>query len=739
MKKSIKIIIFSIFAVLCAVMIALGFYLASIYSKVNKLALDEEKLTSPSLTIEIFDSENKPIKEENTFNHGYIKSASIPDHTKAAFVSIEDKSFYEHSGINYKRIAKAVLNNLKSKSLKEGASTISQQLIKNTHLTSEKTFERKIKEIALAKKLENRFSKEEILEQYLNVIYFGNNCYGIENASNYYFSKSAHDLNLEESALLAGMIKSPNRYSPVSNYTPAFKRRNVVLEEMCKDGIITQDECFSAKNKAIKLNLNTTYKNKLNSYSQAAIDEACKILSLPAKQIALHGFKIYTYQNEEKQKSLEKAISAVDTDGNDNAAIVIDNAHMGVVAYTGESAYKILEAKRQPGSCIKPVLVYAPALNEDIIYPCTQILDEKTTISGYSPKNVSGSFKGYVSAREALSKSINIPAVKVLSYLGIPKAKAYASDMGIEFDEKDDSYALALGGMNYGTNLLSLAGAYSTFANSGVYSSPKFISYITDKNNKIVYIHKKEEKRVLREDASYLLTDMLRTCSQSGTAKKLNELKIDIASKTGTVGKPSSSLNLDAWNISYTNDYTCGCWIGNLDNTPISFVGGNHPTQVVKNYFTYENDNSEFKIPSSIVEKAIDLEELSSNHRVVLANNFTPERYTQNEMFSNFNLPRDISNKFVKIESPEIKSKVSEGKATLTFDAKEYLNYEFYKNGKLISSIKGKEGKSNIEFEMNSNKEKVQIYTSYIGDDRKDLKEIELVNVSKLQKNKWYV
>ncbi len=739
MKKTIKIVIFTVFALLCAVMVALGFYLASIYAKVNKIALDEEKLTSPSLTIEIFDSENKPIKEENTFNHSYIKSASIPDHTKAAFISIEDKTFYEHSGINYKRIAKAMLNNLKSKSLKEGASTISQQLIKNTHLSSEKTFERKIKEIALAKKLENRFSKQEILEQYLNVIYFGSNCYGIENASNYYFSKSAHDLNLEESALLAGMIKSPNRYSPVSCYDRAFVRRNVVLDEMKKDGIITLDECMLAKNKPIKLTLNTTYKNKLNSYSQASIDEASQILALPAKQIALHGYKIYTYQDEKKQDSLERAIKDVDTDGNDNAGIVIDNNKMGVVAFVGESAYKILDAKRQPGSCIKPLLVYAPALNEDIIYPCTQILDEKTTISGYSPKNVSGSYKGYVSAREALSKSINIPAVKVLSYVGLPKAKAYASDMGIKFDEKDDSYALALGGMNYGTNLLSLAGGYATFANSGVYSSPKFISYITDKNNKIVYIHKKEEKRVLREDASYLLTDMLRTCAKTGTAKKLSELNLDIASKTGTVGKPSSSLNLDAWNISYTHDYTCGAWIGNLDNTPITMVGGNQPTQIVKNYFLAEEDKSEFVTPSSITTKPIDLEELSSNHRVVLANNYTPERYTQDEMFSSFNLPSDISNKFVKIESPEIKSKVNGNVATLTFEAKDYLNYEFYNHGKKFASINGKNDTQCIELPLINDREKVEIKTSYIGEDRQDVKEINLIKTSKVQKSKWYV
>lgn len=505
---------------------------------------------------------------------------------------------------------------------------------------------------------------------------------------------------------------------------------------MAKDGVITEQEELSAKNKPITLTLSTQEKNKLNSYSQACIDEACNILKLPAKALALGGYKIYSYLDADRQASLEKAISSFECD---HAGLVLDNNKSAVVAYSGKSAYKILSAKRQPGSCIKPILVYGPALNEDIIYPCTQLLDEKTTIAGYSPKNVTGKYQGYVSAREALSKSINIPAVKVLSYVGIDKAKAYASDMGIEFDEKDDSYALALGGMNYGTTLLDMCGAYSTFANAGIYSSPKFISYITDANDKIVYIHKKEEKRVLREDACYLLTDMLKTCTKTGTAKKLGSLSDNIASKTGTVGKPNSSLNLDAWNISYTPNYTIGVWAGNLDNEPITIAGGGAPTQSVKDYLTAHPDETDFDIPDAIVSKAIDSNALLDDHRVVLANNFTPECYSQEELFSTFNLPRDISKKFVEVENFDLRASVVGSKAKFVFDAKDYYTYEVFNNGERIYECHGKNGSENLEFDMASSREKYtfKVYFTKAPESKLE-KTVELI-ARESSKNKWFV
>lgn len=741
MKKFIKVFLIILFICILACLIGVAFYISSIYVSARAMPLNKETLSSPYISLQVFDSENKPIKEDNEINKAVVNISNISDSTKNAFISIEDKSFYNHHGVNYKRIFKAMINNLKARSLKEGASTITQQLVKNTQLTSEKTFERKIKEIALAQRLEKNYTKDEILELYLNVIYFGNNCYGIENASNYYFSKDAKDLSLEESAMLAGLIKSPAKYSPIKNYDNALSRRNLVLKEMYQDKCISASEYNLAKNSPINLNINNQPKNKLNSYSQASIDEAEEVLGIPARQIALKGYKIYTYQNSEKQEALDEALKKQNI-SSDYAGIVIDNEGHSIVAYNGNSIFKILDAKRQPGSCIKPILVYGPALNEDIIYPCSQLLDEKTTISDYTPKNVGGVYRGYVSARDALSKSINIPAVKVLSYVGIDKAKAYAEHMGIEFDAKDDSYTLALGGMTYGVNIKDLAGAYSSFANNGSYSKPRFISFITDKNNKLIYINKPKTEQVMREDSAYLLTDMLRTCAKTGTAKKLASLGIDIASKTGTVGKKNSKQNLDAWNVSYTKDQTCAVWLGNLDNSPIDYAGGNQPTEIVKNYFSLVSDISTFDRPSSIVERDIDETELNENHRIMLANVYMPERYKHKELFSSLNLPSDISEKFTKIDDVNFASKVENDSAVITFDAKNYLTYVFKENGKTLTSISGKNGEQKVYLSMSGSKLNVVVEYFYtLEPTLKSYKQINLIKTKNTYKSndKWFM
>lgn len=741
MKKFIKVTLIIFFILLLATLVGLGFYISSIYINARAMKLNEDILSSPYISVQVYDKENKPLKEDNEINRNFAKIDELSADTKNAFISIEDKSFYSHHGVNYKRIAKAMLNNIKSRSLKEGASTITQQLVKNTQLTSEKTFERKIKEVALAQKIEAKYSKDEILQNYLNIIYFGNNCYGIENAANYYFSKHAKELNLEESAMLAGLIKSPAKYSPIRNKENCINRRNLVLSEMYKDEVISTEDYNKAKNSPINLSINNERKNKLNSYSQASIDEAEMILGLQARQIALKGYKIYTYQNHDKQEALENAINSQNLE-TDSAGIVINNSNHSIEAYVGDSIFKILDAKRQPGSCIKPVLVYAPALNEDIIYPCSQILDEKTSISNYTPKNVGNVYRGYVSAREALSKSINIPAVKVLSYLGIDKGKAYAENMGITFDEKDDSYTLALGGMTYGVNLQQLAGAYSTFANNGYYAAPKFVSFITDKNNRLVYINKPKAQQVLREDCAYLITDMLRTCATSGTAKKLASLNMDIASKTGTVGKSNSKENLDAWNISYTKEQTCGIWIGNLDNTPINYAGGNQPTEIVKQYFASVKDNSTFTTPESIVEKNIDGTELSENHRIVLANNYIPERYTQKEIFSIFNLPSDVSNKFTSMPKTDFNSKVENNKAIISFNAKDYVTYNFKANDKVLKSISNKNGEQIVTIDLLTPKQTITIdYFYTLSPEINNTDKINFIKTNKtnISKDKWFI
>ena len=313
-----------------------------IYSlTVQKVPLDISKITDNSLEIAVYNEEGLKLDEFNAFSTQRATLDKIPTHVVNAFLSIEDKKFFSHKGVNVPRMFKAFLNNIKSMSLKEGASTITQQLIKNTHLSFEKNLPRKLNEIVLSINLERQMSKNDILENYLNVIYFGSGAYGLENASQHYFSKPVQKLSVEEGALLAGIIKSPNKYSPISHPEKAKERRNMVLFEMKKDGFISGKEFHDLSQTELNLSLLTTKKNKLNSYSQSAIDEAIELLNMTERQLAISGYKIYTYQDLDKQIHLNNILAKTAFDS-DYAVINIDPQTGGVLAYNASSNYKIL-------------------------------------------------------------------------------------------------------------------------------------------------------------------------------------------------------------------------------------------------------------------------------------------------------------------------------------------------------------------------------------------------------------
>ncbi|MDD4408826.1 MAG: transglycosylase domain-containing protein [Clostridia bacterium] len=753
MKKtlilSLKILIcFIIIIAICLIGICL-------YSlTVQRISFNSEIITDNNLVIDVFNEQNLLINEENSFNGTKVDFETIPEYVKEAFISIEDKDFYKHNGISLKRIGKATLNNLKNMKIKEGASTISQQLIKNTLLTNEKTLSRKLNEISLAMQLERNFSKNEILENYLNIIYFGSNCYGIESAGQYYFSKSARDLSIAESATLAGMIKSPNFFSPIKNPEICLERRNLVLNEMKKDGKISNTEFETEKNKEIEIKINNKKKNKLNTYSQSAIDEAVEFLKMPEKQIAIGGYKIYTYQNLDNQIAIENLIEShrENLDKNDFSFIDINPKNGGILAYIGKSDYKILEYKRQPGSTVKPLLVYGPAVNEDLISPATLILDEPISIEGYEPKNINDKYYDFISAREALSKSLNASTIKIASYVGLEKIKNYANKLDIKLDKNDNNYALALGGMTYGTNLKQLVGGYATFANKGDFIKPKFVHYITDKDGKIVFKNDEKSSTVFREDSAYLTTDMLMTCATNGTARKLSELPFEVAAKTGTAGTKKG--NTDAYNIAYTTKNAVGAWIGNMDNRLMNVAGGNLPTLLVRDYFEkiyIKKLPENFKRPTSIQEVAIDLNEYEINHNIAVASPLTAERYKKNELFSRFNMPKESLNYNQIARSPTLNGHVQNGKAILNFNANSYLKYEIYRqkgaNCELIKIIYGSKNKVLIEDEIGEHEKIGYFIVTKLLDNSNNIISEEKSNVLMLYnsgntlsriKEKWY-
>ena len=692
MKKFAKISV-SIFIILfLAMLIFVGGVFVYINTAKSDVLFDKALLEAQNTSIDIYDIDNNKINDVSG-KKALVKLEELPSYVSQSFISIEDKDFYKHHGLNYKRIAKAFFNNLKSRSMKEGASTISQQLIKNTHLSNEKTLSRKINEMALAKELERNFTKDEIMETYLNVIYFGSGAYGLENASQIYFGKPAKDLKIEESALLAGMIKSPRTYSPVLNLENAKKRRNLVLLEMKKDGVIDETQFQIATDTSINIKPNITRTNARNFYEEATLLEAEKILDMTENQIALSGYKIFTYQVNTDQKSLHNVITNTEyydknQYGNiaDGVGIVIDSKTGGISAFDAKSVYDVVNMKRSPGSSIKPILVYAPALEYGKISPSSVILDEKTSFGTYNPQNVGGQYYGWINATKSIEKSLNIPAIKIMQITGIENCKKFAEKSGISFENDDNSYAIALGGLTHGTTVKQLVNSYISFANNGEFIEAKFVRKICDSKGKVVYENKQDKKQVMSPETAYLMNEMLVSSVNKGTSSRLNVLPFEVAGKTGTVGIKGTNFNSDVWSVGYTPQKIVGVWLGNSTGEKEYRLegrnnGGTFCTSMVRD--TLKNmtldKTATFEKPNGIVECKIDNTKLEKDHIWMLADPETPERYTKIAIFNQKYAPTQYADKYTKENLCVLKGEMKDSKPTLYFEAIKNASYKIYR------------------------------------------------------------
>lgn len=727
MKKVFKISFIILSCLLFIFLIFISVILHNAFKSANTVTFDKDLLISASSKIEIYNNDNELVKN-NSYNK-VCEIEELPDYVKNAFISIEDKKFYTHNGINYKRIIKSFINNLKSGYIKEGGSTISQQLIKNTHLNSDKTFDRKIKEIILTKKLEQNFSKDDILETYLNVIYYGNNFYGIENASIGYFNKPSSELNLNEACVLAGIIKAPTKYSPILNYENCFIRKNLVLKEMLKDGHISQSDYDENINKEISLKLSK--KTIKNIYEQAVLLEAEKILNINEQDLKMLGVKIYTYLDDSLQQNVveivnDKQYYHQNKYGNvaDSCVVVIDNETGGINAFHGKCDYNLVNIKRQPGSTIKPILVFAPALEKGIIFPDSQILDEKINIDGYSPNNVGNVYHGYVSITEAIEQSLNIPAVKIMKEVGIENSKNFVKKVGLDLTNEGDNYALALGGFRYGTNLIELTNTFLPFSQGGNFTKATFIKEIRGAGDKILYKHNIKKNKVMSEESAYLMNNMLIKGVENGTSKRLKDLPFKVAGKTGTVGIKNTNLNTDVYSVAYTKNKTCGVWLGNTTNKKEfnlegSNNGGTYCTSMLKSILLKAHENIDIKefdkAPSGIEKVNIDEVVLENEHKLYLAGENTPPVYKKtievNKKFNNLK----VSNSYTNPTAPEIEVKLVDKKPKIKFDAQKHLIYKIYRieedQTKILETIKNKRGE--IEF-IDSLAEEDTFYSYYV-------------------------
>lgn len=694
-------------AVILAIIVILGVLIGVTYIAVFKrgtdfVAFDKNRLNEVYTSLTVLDNNGVKLNEP-LYVHEYkqIPIDALHDYTYNAFVAVEDKRFFSHNGIDYKRVFGAMLHNIKSGGYKEGASTITQQLIKNTHLNNNKTLKRKLNEMMLARELEKNYSKKEILEMYLNTIYFGRNAYGLETAANVYFNKSAKDLTVSESAVLCGMIKAPNTYAPDKDTDKCRSRRNSVLKIMLQNNVIDDTQYNEALNSEI-----TYCPEKLKAektYTYHVMKEACKLLNMTPMQLAQSNFIIETYCNSQVQKNLEQLVNADKTLTASNSladiACVITDNHGGVEAcyFRGETA----GGKRQVGSAIKPIAVYAPALNERIITQASPVLDEETDFNGYKPTNLGG-YNGWTTIKYSVAKSLNVPAVKTLNALGVKTAEKYLAKLGIVGEQ---NLSLALGNVKDGMDVFTLAEAYGTLANNGECNEVRFIRNIYGENG-LVYSREAKGEQVFTPNASYLMTDLLVNTVQNGTAKKLYSPEYQVAAKTGTVGDKNG--NSDAIIAGYTTSNSFVVWYsGELEN---SVTGSSAPSILANrllNKMYSDVKPNDFAAPDGVEEVLLDADSLYSDQKMLISDN--GERF----VFEKANKPKEYASKQnydyvlssrangndITIELPAVEKgiwklyKVDNGKITeLEYKDSKYLETikcdlefyaELYDNGKL--------------------------------------------------------
>lgn len=514
---------------------------------------------------QVFDVNGQLISKLFEENRVVVSINNMSPYIQQAIIANEDSRFYNHFGIDPIGIIRAMWVNLRSGSLVEGGSTLTQQLAKNMFLTQERTFTRKAKEFFWAIIIERKFSKQEILQAYLNQVYFGEGAYGVEASSQVYFGKHASELTLAESALLAGLPRGPNIYSPYVDMNAAMERRTTVLAGMIKEGYITQKQFELAKKEPIVL----VGKKKRVIQASYFIDYIANQLvgRYGANRVYKGGLKVYTTMDSKVQQGAEAVLGQYQ-----GAVLALDpqtgyiKAMVGGRNYEESQLNRTVVEVRQPGSAFKP-FVYATALGQGLTANSI-ILDQPINIAGYAPQNYDKKFRGPVTLKKAIRLSVNVAAVKLGQQVGIDNVLSLAKSMGITtLVPQDDNLATALGGLTQGVNLFDMATAYTAFANGGIVSQPIAILKVVDENNQVLEEAQLKQQSVLSREVAYIITNMMQGVIESGTGTPANIGRI-AAGKTGTTDGYET-----AWFMGYTPELLVGIYVGNDNRTPVGISG----------------------------------------------------------------------------------------------------------------------------------------------------------------------
>lgn len=609
--------VFFVIAVIFAIVTA-GATAGFIGAAVGKLP-DVRATMQPEASSQIFDIKGRLITtvhaEENRLP---VPISQVPKNLQNAFVAAEDARFYEHHGIDPRGIMRAAYNNIVTHNATgQGGSTITQQLARNAFLTQDQTLRRKLMEAVLALEIERKYDKEEILEMYMNQIYFGQGCYGIQTAAHVYFGKDVKDLSLAQCAMLAGLPNSPNYYSPFRSLEAAKSRQAVVLDQMEKYGYITAADAESAK----KDDLHLAKQEKTGTAATASyfVSYISQLIEEKYDSDALYkeGLKVYTTLDLDQQKAAEAAVlhdlpaGSKDKNGltQPQGALITIQAKTGyitaMVGGRGEDHFnRAVQMVRQPGSSFKP-FTYVTALSKGM--SSGKMLDNKkeTFAGGWTPKNYEGTYGGPVSMREALVHSMNVPTINLANEVGMSNIIDTAKKCGISTlvdsgQYSDVNLAASIGGLSKGVSLIDMAKAYSVFANGGVLIEPTAILKVVDRSGNVLEEHQTaKQTRVLNENACWQLTDLLQDAVLHGTGGGAY-IGRPMAGKTGTTDDEH-----DAWFVGYTPDMITAVWIGDDTSNNAGYTGGTVPASIWKDFMTVaeKGSSSNFSVPKEVEQR----------------------------------------------------------------------------------------------------------------------------------------
>ncbi|PTX51491.1 penicillin-binding protein 2A [Melghirimyces profundicolus] len=572
---------------------------------VSAKAMPLDRLNQIDVASTVYDAKGNAVAKLGSTNKEYVEMKDVKSREliEKTFIAVEDRRFYEHHGVDFRSLIRAAVVNLREGRKAQGGGTITMQVARNVILENKnKTYVRKLEEVAVAWNLERKYSKEEILEAYLNFIYFGNDVQGIQMASKIYFGKDLTQERLEpqEAALLAALPKAPSAYNPYLHQEKAKERRDLVLGLMADQGVISHAE--EKKYRGMELGVDRKYLRKYTKqerytpYKHYLMEEAEELFGISEAELATGGYKVYTHMVPQAQRAMEKAFDNDALFQNqkelDGGATMVNPRTGGLVAIAGGREYKgqgyMLRSKeedRQPGSAIKPITVYAPAVQEKGYDEYTPVPDPPGFhIDDWKPKNYQDRYFGRVPLKEVLAKSLNVATAWLLkNEVGLDTAADYATRMGLELKEKDrSSYAaLALGGLTEGVNTVEMAQAYSAFANHGKMTEAHAIKKITTASGDREWLAEEsieKDQRVLTKKTAWYLTRMMHYNVRQGTAANaaLPDGR-DVAGKTGT-----TQDSKEAWFVGYTKEYVMSAMVFNQKDGSVKLSGGEYPAKIFR-------------------------------------------------------------------------------------------------------------------------------------------------------------